>query len=202
MVPLLPRRFHSHKGYIRKWVSFVALMSVSALSQAQPVNSAPAATPGLQYDTASHAVGVRIGHHGMYRNASVFWQSPVWWSYTLNNDWGRIDLAGEVSGTYWESRHGKPSSLWQAAFTPTLRWWPSDAPFYLEAGFGPTLVSRTHFANYRLGTLVQFGSHVGVGYIFNQRHQVSLRMSHFSNARIDNHNDGLNVLQLDYAVRF
>lgn len=197
-----PPSFKTGTGHVSKWVSLVMLAGAAAVSQAQPVNSPDTTGHTAHYDTTSQAVGVRIGHHGIYQNASVFWQSPVWWSRVSQNGWGRFDLTGEVSATYWDAKHGKPDSLWQIAFTPTLRWWPTQRPFYLEAGFGPTLLSRTTFADYRLGTALQFGSHVGVGYIFNQRHQVSLRASHFSNASIKQPNDGLNILQLDYAVRF
>lgn len=195
----------SRLGQAVKWTSVAAALSISAaagISVAQPVSDTSRQAQSLPQSTSTQAVGLRLGNHGSYQSASVFWQTPVWWSHEFNSGWGRLDLMGEASATYWDAKHGRHSSMWQAGFAPILRWWPTETPFFLEAGFGPTLVTRKGFADYGLGTALQFGSHVGVGYVFNKRHQVSLRASHFSNARIKQPNDGLNVLQLDYAIRF
>ena len=192
-------------GHLIKQASVVAVLSAGAIgvTHAQPVAGAPA-QPGVysSHGDTTQALGVRLGNHGSYQSASIFWQTPVWWSHDFNNGWGKLDLMGEASATYWDAKHGRHSSMWQAGFAPILRWWPTENPFFVEAAFGPTLISRKDFADYSLGTAVQFGSHVGVGYVFNERHQVSLRASHFSNAGIKSSNDGLNVLQLDYAIRF
>lgn len=185
-----------------KWCTVVAALGFSMISHAQPV-SKPSQDALVQPHTdATQAIGLRLGNHGSYQTASVFWQTPVWWTHSFDNGWGRLDLQGEASATYWDAKHGRHTSLWQAGFAPVLRWWPTAKPFFVEAGFGPTFISRTRFADYNLATALQFGSHVGVGYVFNKRHQVGLRASHFSNASIKNPNDGLNLLQLDYALRF
>lgn len=190
-------------GHAVKYLFFIALLGVNSLAYAQPVSTSDASSRVEQRDGAVHALGIRTGYHGQYRNASLFWQTPTWWSHDLANGWGRLDLLGEASATYWDARHdGQPSSMWQAGFTPLLRWWPSETPFFVEAGFGPTFISKTRFADYGLSTALQFGSHVGIGYVFHKRHQVSLRASHFSNASIKRPNDGLNAVQLDYAIRF
>lgn len=186
-----------------KYSAALVLSGACVLAYSQPVSTpSTSGQVGLYADNAAHAVGVRLGHHGSYQNVSLFWQTPVWWTHNFSNGWGRVDLLGEASGTYWDARHGKHSSAWQVGFAPFLRWWPTETPFYVEAGFGPTFISNTRFADYELSTAIQFGTHVGVGYVFKKRHQVSLRASHFSNASIKQPNDGLNVLQLDYALRF
>lgn len=184
----------------------LALGATGVAAHAQVVNAGQdSATSMASQDAVAgsvHALGLRVGHHGQYKTLSAFWQTPTWWSKTFENGWGRVDLFGEASVTYWDARQGKADSMWQAGFAPFLRWWPSHKPFYIEAGFGPTAVSETRFAGYGLSTALQFGSHIGVGYVFNKKHQISLRASHFSNASIKQPNDGLNLVQLDYSYHF
>lgn len=186
--------------------SLLALGAASSFGYAQPINTqSSGAQAGISPHAGSESVqafGLRVGHHGQYNSVSGFWQTPTWWSKTFNNGWGRVDLYGEASVTYWHGRHGKGDSMWQAGFAPFLRWWPTQSPFFVEAGFGPTAISDTSFAGYDLSTALQFGSHIGMGYVFKKKHQISLRASHFSNASIKQPNDGLNLLQLDYAYRF
>lgn len=198
----LARESSSHLGRVVALCSVAALTAFTTVAHGEPVGTGAAPAAVVQHDNPVNALGLRVGFHGQYRTASAFWQTPTWWSHDLSNGWGRLDLLGEVSATYWDARNGHHSSMWQAGTAALLRWWPSETPFFLEAGFGPTLISQTRFADYGLGTALQFGSHVGVGYVFNKRHQVSLRASHFSNASIKRPNDGLNLIQLDYAVRF
>lgn len=202
MLALRTQNRASHVGRVAMSICFTALAAVSTATYAQPTSSPDMPGAVGQYGGSAQALGLRVGHHGSYRSATVFWQSPVWWSHNFSNGAGRLDLLGEVTATYWDARHGDPSSMWQAGTAALLRWWPSETPVFLEAGFGPTLISKTRFAGYGLSTALQFGSHVGVGYVFNKRHQVSLRGSHFSNARIKRPNNGLNVVQVDYAFRF
>lgn len=180
----------------------LALSLMCQVSHAQPVSSSSRPPTATQLISGAQAVGVRLGHHGDYHSTSLYWQSAPWWSHTLDNDWGRLELLGEIAATYWDARRGHPGSLWQAGFTPTIRWWPSSKPYYLEAGFGPTVISRTRFADRTLSTALQFGSYIGAGVVFNTRHQLGVRFAHYSNARIKQPNHGLNVVQIEYAMRF
>lgn len=198
----LARKSASPLGRVAALFSVAAVTAFATAAYSQPVNHAAASATVVQHDNTVNAVGLRLGHHGQYRTASAFWQTPTWWSYDFSNGWGRLDLLGEVSATHWDARNGRHSSMWQGGAAALLRWWPSETPFFLEAGFGPTYISRTRFADYGLSTGLQFGSHVGIGYVFHKRHQVSLRASHFSNASIKQPNDGLNLIQVDYAIRF
>ena len=192
----------AHFGRLKKWVATATLTMAGAVAYGQPISTDQTSVESVAQDNSLHAIGLRVGHHGQYRAASIFWQTPSWWSHNFDNGWGRLDLLGEASATYWDARNGHHSSMWQLGTAALLRWWPSEKPMFLEAGFGPTIISQTQFADYGLSTALQFGSHVGVGYVFNKRHQVSLRASHFSNASIKQPNDGFNLIQLDYAFRF
>lgn len=196
---------HPNSLVLRFSVPFGAVV-FSALAYpalSQPVQ-APSTTEQTSYssDSSSYTLGMRVGNHGEYRNTTLFLQSPVWWTKAFNNG-GHVDLVGEVAATYWRSKHHSPKNLWQVGVAPIFRWWPSsERPFFLEAGAGVTYVSRTDFASYHLSTAMQFGTHVGMGYVFNDRHQLAFRLSHYSNARIKRPNNGLNIAQLEYAVRF
>lgn len=202
MSPSLARDSVSHLGRVAALFSLGVLTAVTPAAYSQPVGDTGTSAAVVQHDNTVSAIGLRVGHHGQYRTASAFWQTPAGWSHDFSNGWGRIDLLGEISATHWDARNGRHSSMWQGGAAALLRWWPSETPFFLEAGFGPTFISRTRFADYGLSTSLQFGSHLGVGYVFNKRHQVSLRASHFSNASIKRPNDGLNLIQVDYAIRF
>lgn len=194
---------------MRHTLLFTALMALAGLSSVSfgqpvstPADTASTTASALAGSGTVQALGLRVGHHGQYNSLSAFWQTPVWWSKAFSNGWGHVDLYGEAVIGYWDARNGKTNSMWQAGFAPFLRWWPTQAPFFVEAGFGPNVMSETRFAGYDISTALQFGSHIGMGYVFNKKHQVTLRASHFSNASIKQPNDGLNILQLDYAYRF
>src|SRR5690606_2897393 len=117
------------------------------------------------------------------------------------NGAGRIDLNAELGLAYWDARRGTPGSMWQLSAVPVIRWWPVDTVF-LEAGVGPTVLSRSEFADHDLGTRFQFGSHFGVGMLIGNAHRIGLRYSHFSNAGLSKPNPGLDLLTLSYSYAF
>lgn len=184
---------------------FAALMLLGA---ALSVNAQPVGVPqttstrGDYADTAAsgQGLGMHVGYFDDYRNVSLVYDTPTWWSHRFENG-SRLDLNAELGVTYWDARHGQPDSLWQLSATPMLRWWPNDV-FYTEIGVGATVLSRTSFADRNFGSAFQFGNHIGVGVLIAQSHQVGLRFSHFSNARIKEPNDGLDVVQLTYSYRY
>lgn len=144
--------------------------------------------------------GIRAGYQDDYRQLALVYDTPRWWSHQ-SQSWGRLDLNAELGITYWHSPNKQPDSMWQASATPMLRWWPNDF-FYVEAGVGLTAVSRTTFADRRLGSSFQFGDHIGVGTVLGDAHRIGLRYSHFSNAGLKEPNDGLDVVQLTYTYQF
>jgi lipid A 3-O-deacylase len=81
----------------------------------------------------------------------------------------------------------------------------SKAGWYLEAGLGPSAITpRFHRNDTELSTRFQFRSHVGVGLAWGShgRHDVGLRLEHFSNAGLRQPNPGVNWLALRYTVAF
>lgn len=147
-------------------------------------------------------ISVRAGYGDHYKRAEVAWESPSLWSYQFSGGHGRLDIVGELGAAYWMADGSRsPSNAWQFSAIPFLRWTWSDR-YYLEAGVGPTVFSRTHFAGKNISTAFQFGDHIGVGAYLSDSSRIGLRYSHFSNASIKKPNPGLNVLQLIYTYQY
>lgn len=183
------------------------IVAMVSLCMAAPAASQPASAPSTvapytsSLPSVGHGVGLRFGYNEDYRKIALTYDTPVFWSYESASGWGRVDLGAELAVAYWRAAHGEPDSMWQLSATPMLRWWPSDI-FFVEAGVGATVLSKTHFADRDLSTAFQFGNHIGLGTVIDGRHRIGLRYSHFSNAGIKKPNPGLDLLTLTYTYRF
>lgn len=89
-------------------------------------------------------------------------------------------------------------NLWAIGISPVLRLASKEnAGMYFEAGLGPHLLSDLYDNNSRqLSTRFQFGSHIGLGYVFSNKLDTALRFQHYSNGGIKDPNDGVNFLLL------
>lgn len=140
-----------------------------------------------------------IGDH--YQRLTLNYETPSIWTYQFGG-WGRLDLTPEFGASYWWADGGRsPSSVWQLNAIPMFRWWTGER-FYLEAGIGATVFSRTRFADENISTAFQFGDHVGMGLLLTPNNRIGVRYSHFSNSRIKRPNPGLDMLQLTYTYQF
>jgi lipid A 3-O-deacylase len=131
--------------------------------------------------------------------------------------WKRDFASGTASG-YWEASFGRWSaegaggghdSAWvtQLGVTPVLRWRPRswNDRWFFEAGIGANvLLPKYSSRDKRFSTAFNFGDHLAIGYRFGDanRHEVALRLQHFSNAGIKHPNPGENFLQLRYAFKY
>lgn len=174
-----------------------ALISLG-LAAALSTLAAPTVAQEL-YQTPS--VGIRLGAGDNYKRAELAWESASLWTHRFAGG-SRLDLVGELGVAYWDANGSRrPSSAWQLSAIPLLRWTWAER-YYVEAGIGATVFSRTHFADKQIGTAFQFGDHIGVGMHVTDRSRLTLRYSHFSNAGIKRPNPGLNVLQLNYSYQY
>ncbi|MGM0412618.1 MAG: acyloxyacyl hydrolase, partial [Pseudomonadota bacterium] len=75
--------------------------------------------------------------------------------------------------------------------------------FYLEAGTGIRLLSRSRVSGRELSTEFHFGSHGGAGIRFGpgNRLDAALMLQHISNADIETPNPGINFYQLRLIYR-
>lgn len=147
------------------------------------------------------ALHLQFGYHGSYQRYQLGYETPALWDHDMG-DSSKLELTIETAAAHWEaSSNRRPSSLWQVAIMPTLRWW-WDPRYYAEFGTGPSYISRTWFADKELSTRLQFNSFVGVGMRLGNSHRLGLRYTHVSNASIKRPNPGLNLLELSYSYMF
>lgn len=145
--------------------------------------------------------GLRSGFNSDYRKATLAYETPTLWAHQFQHGWGRVGLNIELGISYWEARQGRTESMGQLSAIPMLRWWPNEG-FYLELGTGPTVLSRSEFADRDLGTRFQFGSYFGAGLLIQKAHRIGIRYSHYSNASIKKPNPGLDLLEVAYTYQF
>lgn len=138
--------------------------------------------------------------------------SGLTWNW--NRQW---DLAGGKLGGLWElslSRWSYPtmdgrSEAWlgQVGVVPTFRYRPAEgsSPWFIEFGIGASLTTTVYETQRkRFSTSFNFADHIGIGRNFGDsgRHELSLRVEHFSNASIKRPNPGENFAQLRYSYGF
>jgi lipid A 3-O-deacylase len=134
----------------------------------------------------------------------------------LQDHWNRqwlktngIHLSGywDLSLGYWRGHKHQNiddniQSLADLGITPVFRIEADDKRgLYGEAGVGAHLLSEHYNNNGReLSTNFQFGSHVGVGYVFPNGIDVGVRAEHISNAGIKEPNSGVNygIVRVSY----
>jgi lipid A 3-O-deacylase len=150
---------------------------------------------------AQTGISMHYGKGKTYQRLTAGYElSPVW-TRSLNGK-GRLDLVPEVGVSYWfASGEHRPKQAWQANAIPMFRWWMSPH-FYVEGGIGPTVFSRTRFADKTISTAFQFGDHVGLGVLVKPQQRIGMRYSHFSNASIKRPNPGLDIVQFTYTYEF
>jgi lipid A 3-O-deacylase len=149
---------------------------------------------------------------GVAEQAQMLVFGAVWdWRWQRPLSGGLITGYWELSFGRWSSQEGPggSSSAWvtQLGVTPVLRWYPGagTSRWFVEAGIGANVLAPIYRSrDKRFSTEFNFGDHLAVGGQLgaDQRHEVSLRLQHFSNAGIKQPNPGENFLQLRYAVRY
>ncbi|WP_444946415.1 acyloxyacyl hydrolase [Microbulbifer sp. VTAC004] len=87
---------------------------------------------------------------------------------------------------------------------PLLRWYLRNEPRggFGEAGVGASYLSNDHFGSIRMSTKLNFALHFALGYRFSGGHTLSLRYSHFSNARTNTPNPGFDFASLNGHFNF
>ncbi|MBV8049353.1 MAG: acyloxyacyl hydrolase [Paludibacterium sp.] len=95
-------------------------------------------------------------------------------------------------------------NLTDVGITPVFRWQHNDKKgLYIEAGVGAHLFSAVYDNDgKRESTAFQFGDHIGVGYVFQNRADFELTLQHFSNAGIKEPNDGVNLAGVTFRYAF
>lgn len=200
---------HLNQALMRAVIIYVCSIVATGLFWLSPAAAQSAGTSGatgstqiaVQAPAPVQGLGVRLGYDSDYSKASLVYETPRLWGHQFQNGWGRVDLNIELGISYWRTNRGRSESMGQLSAIPMLRWWPNES-FYLELGSGPTVLSRSEFADRDLGTRFQFGSHVGMGFLIDKAQRVGIRYSHYSNADIKKPNPGLDMVELAYTYQF
>ena len=132
-------------------------------------------------------------------------------------DWNkRWSIAGGQLDGYWESSFSawsypsmdgrRTAWLGQLGVVPTFRFRPDrgQSPWFGEIGIGASCMTTVYETQRKqFSTSFNFADHVGIGRSFGEdrRHEVSLRIEHFSNAGIKRPNPGENFAELRYSFR-
>ena len=87
-----------------------------------------------------------------------------------------------------------------------LRWRPNErnGGWFIEGGIGLNIISPKYNTRTKeFSTTFNFGDHLALGKRFGHQgqHELSLRIQHFSNARIERPNPGENFLLFRYTHR-
>ncbi len=148
---------------------------------------------------------------GVAEDAQMAVVGATWdWSWYREYPIGRL-------GGYWEASFGRwnsdldsqGGSAWvtQAGLTPVLRLYPHSwgGRWFVEGGVGANFLLPVYQSeSKRFSTTFNFGDHLAIGRRWGQdgRHELALRIQHFSNAGIKKPNPGEDFLQLRYSRRF
>lgn len=154
------------------------------------------------YVEAGSASKIRMVRLGATQDFKPEWS---WFNSNGTHLTGYWDASvGIWQARQWHNVPGDKENLFDVGFTPVIRFEnTSKKGFYVEGGIGAHLLSKTYNSNDDgLSTAFQFGDHIAVGYVFDNKWEVALKAQHYSNGGIKKPNSGVDVLLLKAAYRY
>lgn len=163
-----------------------------------PFATAPAAAEGPE-------IALLVGEGGSdYERVGLSLRfGPLW-----STDWGnwKASLRPELELSHFRHTGAAdgPDSLNQGGAIGRLhihygngRWRP-----FAEAGLGVSLFSRDRLGSKDFGSRFQFSQHLALGVELTERGYAGLQYSHYSNADIEEPNDGIDLHQIVIGAHF
>ena len=127
----------------------------------------------------------------------VAWRKP-WLNQWLVSETGELTGFHSFSFNHW---NGEEDSLHTIAYSPVFVYRFNDAAVsYVKFGVGVAYISDTTINNRNLSSHFQFEDQLGVGWEWDV-HDLSLVYMHYSNAGIEDPNEGIDMVVLSYARR-
>ncbi|NEZ04161.1 acyloxyacyl hydrolase [Wenzhouxiangella sp. XN201] len=126
-----------------------------------------------------------------------------WNQRWFESETGHLGGYWNVAYTWWEAgRFG--SDEHSVSFSPVLiyrfntdGWQP-----FVEGGIGAAYFSDDHVGDRRLGSQAQFEDRFAVGVQLSERDALRLRVIHYSNAGLEDPNQGINSWSIVYSRKF
>ncbi|HXD43301.1 MAG TPA: acyloxyacyl hydrolase [Ramlibacter sp.] len=156
-----------------------------------------------------HPGGVFV-EGGVAKHQAYSVTAGVLWPWSWRREFGSTQASGltEAFVSNWSGLDtGGRRGFTQVGLVPLvrLRFDSGRSPWFIEGGIGVSLMDRLYRTQTKeFSTKFNFVDVAGVGRSFGAdgRRELSLRISHISNAGIKEPNPGENFLQLRYAVKF
>jgi lipid A 3-O-deacylase len=158
----------------------------------------------LAFDSASIEFGT--GNRTLLSRVGIQskWQDR-WWHSNGTHIGGYWD----ATLMHWHSNRyqdlpGASQNITALGVTPVFRFQRDTLKgVYVEAAIGVHYLSDIYENNgRRFSTRFQFGDHLGVGYVFGNGVDLSLKIQHFSNGGIKRPNNGANFLSVGTSYPF
>jgi lipid A 3-O-deacylase len=134
------------------------------------------------------------------------------------SDWNRSWFAanGRHLSGYWDASlaqwrgnayrnvPGQHQNITVVGLTPVFRYQRDDNKgLYLEGGIGVHLFSQLYNNDdNQLSTAFQFGDHIGLGYVLDNKWEIGAKVQHFSNGGIKRPNSGVNWFVVKASYHF
>jgi hypothetical protein len=133
----------------------------------------------------------------------------VWpWAWKSVRLGGELTASTEVFASHWSARAASGrQSFAQVGIVPLLRYRfaGGSSPWFVEGGIGISLLSEVYRTPHKqFGSSGNFYDVLAVGRSLGdaRAQELSLRLTHISNADIKRPNPGENFLQLRYGMKF
>ncbi|WP_339721010.1 acyloxyacyl hydrolase [uncultured Paraglaciecola sp.] len=173
-------------------------LGISVFSLSSPNVQASGQSVAVDYlHGESDLVGVRLAYRPYHTQVTTF-------------EWlGELDLYWELSLNFWEfGQENQHETNYAIALSPvfsnqfdTLY---GKYPLKWEFGIGVSLITDTRFAGKDIGSHYQFEDRLGLILEFGEQLEESLavRYMHYSNGGLNDHNPGMDFLNVSYARKF
>ncbi|HSC84792.1 MAG TPA: acyloxyacyl hydrolase [Pseudomonas sp.] len=124
-----------------------------------------------------------------------------WDKSWMQSDVGRLTGYWDAGYTYWVGDDTASNN--SISFSPVFvyEFAGSTVKPYIEGGIGVALFSSTELEGNDLGSSFQFEDRLGAGLRFSGQ-EVGIRAVHYSNAGIEQPNDGVEAYTLHYRLSF
>jgi lipid A 3-O-deacylase len=168
----------------------------------------PFLLPGMSSAAAVDSVSLEAGGGAKVQMLRVAVQKN-WTRKYFHSNGTHIGAYWDLSLAQWRGNaylnvDGQHQNITNIGITPVFRFQSDDLKgWYAEGGIGLNLLSKRYDndSNF-LSTLYQFGDHLGVGYVFDNKWELGMKLQHFSNGGVKKPNSGVNFLLVKLARPF